>query len=174
MWIMKKNILSLLISTQKLYFGDDDAIHDVIIKEPVWKWRHNYRHEINRNTFAENHFPFRHTQSFSVLDKSTGPNLPAVVLPLLKNIIWFFHEQMTLFIPKQVIPKHFRKICRPKVFFFKTEILDNKDIFHIFSKLLYFIDDIIHETFVGSMWSGQIWWGYIVNCNYVLLVLFIF
>ena len=31
----KNNILILLISTQKLYFGDDDAIHNVIIKEPV-------------------------------------------------------------------------------------------------------------------------------------------
>ena len=29
--LWKNNILILLISTQKLYFGDDDAIYDVII-----------------------------------------------------------------------------------------------------------------------------------------------
>ena len=47
MWIMKNNVLILLISIQKLYFCDDEAIYDVIIQEPVWKWRHNYRHEIS-------------------------------------------------------------------------------------------------------------------------------
>ena len=31
----KNNILILLISAQKLYFGDADAIYDVIIEEPV-------------------------------------------------------------------------------------------------------------------------------------------
>ena len=36
-----------------LYFGDDDAIYDVIIQEPICKWRHNYIHEISRNPFAE-------------------------------------------------------------------------------------------------------------------------
>ena len=36
-----------------MYFGDDDAIYDVIIQEPVWKWRHNYLHEISRDPFAE-------------------------------------------------------------------------------------------------------------------------
>ena len=53
MWIMKKNVLILLISSQKLYFGDDDAIYDVIIQEPVWKWRYNYKHQISRDPFAE-------------------------------------------------------------------------------------------------------------------------
>ena len=35
----KNNVLILLISSQKMYFGDDDAFYDVIIQEPVWKWR---------------------------------------------------------------------------------------------------------------------------------------
>ena len=75
--LWKNNILILLISTQKLYFGDDDAIYDVIIQEPVWKWRHNYRHRISRDPFAK-----WHTQPFSFLDKPTGPILPFVVLAL--------------------------------------------------------------------------------------------
>ena len=41
MWIMKNNIVILLISKQKLYFGDYDAIYDVIIQYPLW-----YSHEI--------------------------------------------------------------------------------------------------------------------------------
>ena len=49
----KKNVHILLISSQKVYFGDDDAIYDVIIQEPVWKWRHKYRHEISRDPFVE-------------------------------------------------------------------------------------------------------------------------
>ena len=36
--------------TQKLHFGDDDAIHDVKIQVAVWKCRHKYRHE---NPYAE-------------------------------------------------------------------------------------------------------------------------
>ena len=36
-----------------MYFGDDDALYDAIIQEPVWKWRHNYRHEISKDTFAD-------------------------------------------------------------------------------------------------------------------------
>ena len=31
----KNNVLILLISSQKLYFDDDDAIYDNIIQEPV-------------------------------------------------------------------------------------------------------------------------------------------
>ena len=31
----KNNVLTLLISSQKLFFGDDDAIYDVIIQEPI-------------------------------------------------------------------------------------------------------------------------------------------
>ena len=39
---------------KKLYFGDDDVnIYDVIIEEPVWKWSHNYGHEISIDPFAE-------------------------------------------------------------------------------------------------------------------------
>ena len=49
----KNNILTLLVSTQKLYFGDDDAFYDVIIQEMVWKWRDNYRHGISKDQFAE-------------------------------------------------------------------------------------------------------------------------
>ena len=52
--LWKKNIILILqISTQKMYFGDNDAINDVIIHEPVWKRRHNYIHEIRRDPFAE-------------------------------------------------------------------------------------------------------------------------
>ena len=49
----KNNILILLFSSQTLYFGDDDAIYDVIIQEPVWKLCHQYRHEITGDAFAE-------------------------------------------------------------------------------------------------------------------------
>ena len=52
MWIMKIK-LNLLISSQKLYVGNDDAIYDVIIQEAVWKWRHKYRPEISRDPFSE-------------------------------------------------------------------------------------------------------------------------
>ena len=51
--LCKNNIQSLLISTQKLYFSDKDAINDVILQEPVLKWRHNYRHDISRDPFAK-------------------------------------------------------------------------------------------------------------------------
>ena len=51
--LCKNNILSSLISTQKLYFGDNYVIYDVIIQYPVWKWCHNYRHDISREPFAE-------------------------------------------------------------------------------------------------------------------------
>ena len=33
--LWKNNVLILLISSQKLYFGDNDAIYEVIIQEPV-------------------------------------------------------------------------------------------------------------------------------------------
>ena len=49
----KNNRLILLISIQNLYVGDGDAIYDVIIQEPVWKWRFNYRHETSRDLFTE-------------------------------------------------------------------------------------------------------------------------
>ena len=56
MWtceVWKNKEMILIISTQKVYFSDDDALYDVIIHEPVWKWHHNYRHEISRDPFAE-------------------------------------------------------------------------------------------------------------------------
>ena len=42
----------MIISKQKLFFGDNDAIFDVI-EEPVGKWHHNYRHEISRDPFVK-------------------------------------------------------------------------------------------------------------------------
>ena len=36
-----------------MYFCDNDAIYDVIVQEPVRKWRQYHRHEINRYSFAE-------------------------------------------------------------------------------------------------------------------------
>ena len=43
----EETYLILYILTKKIVFGDD-LICDVIIQEPVWKLRHNCRHEINR------------------------------------------------------------------------------------------------------------------------------
>ena len=51
--LWKNNVLVLLISSQKLYFGDNVAIYDVIIQKLVWKWRNNYKHEISKNPFAK-------------------------------------------------------------------------------------------------------------------------
>ena len=48
--LWKNNILILLISKN---FGNDDTIYEVIIQEPVWKWRDNYRRGISRDPFAE-------------------------------------------------------------------------------------------------------------------------
>ena len=48
--LWKNNVLILLISSQELFSVDDDAIHDVIIQEHVWKWCHNYMSSINRLT----------------------------------------------------------------------------------------------------------------------------
>ena len=45
--LWKNSVLILLISSQKFHLGDDDASYDVIIQEPVSKWRHNYYHEIS-------------------------------------------------------------------------------------------------------------------------------
>ena len=46
-------MLILLMSAQKSYLCDNDAIYDVVVQEPVRKWRHNNRHEISRYLFAE-------------------------------------------------------------------------------------------------------------------------
>ena len=51
--IWEKTMLILLISAQKSYFCHNDAIFDVIVQEPVRKWRNNHRLEINRYSFAE-------------------------------------------------------------------------------------------------------------------------
>ena len=48
MWMWKSNMLILVISTQKLFFGDSYAIFD----EPIWK-RHNYKNEYSRGPFTE-------------------------------------------------------------------------------------------------------------------------
>ena len=77
MWNMKNNsIIILLISAQKSYFGDDDAICDVVIQKSVWKRHHKSRHEISGNT------TFRHTRPSSFLDKSIGAILALVALVL--------------------------------------------------------------------------------------------
>ena len=34
---MRKNMLNMLISTQELYFCDDDATYDAIMEKPVRK-----------------------------------------------------------------------------------------------------------------------------------------
>ena len=64
MLILKNNKLILLISIQKLFFGDDDAIYDVINEEPFWKWRHNYRHDFSRDPFAELSVFYTHSTIF--------------------------------------------------------------------------------------------------------------
>ena len=53
MWNWENNMLILVILTQKSQFCDNDAIYDVIMQEPVRKWRHNHRHNISRDSFAE-------------------------------------------------------------------------------------------------------------------------
>ena len=53
MWNLKNNMLILLISIQKSYFCDNDAIYDVIMQEPVRKWCRNYRHRTSRDWYAE-------------------------------------------------------------------------------------------------------------------------
>ena len=39
--IWKNNMLISLFNIIKLYFVNDDAIYDVIMEEPVEKWRHD-------------------------------------------------------------------------------------------------------------------------------------
>ena len=38
---------------QNLHFGNDDAIYDVLIREQVWKWHRNNRHEISREQLTD-------------------------------------------------------------------------------------------------------------------------
>ena len=74
----------MLIPTQKLYFGDNDAIYDVIIQEPVEYDVINTDMK-SAGIYLLNYYYFRHTQQFSFWDKWTRPILPFVVLPLCKN-----------------------------------------------------------------------------------------
>ena len=52
MWNMRKEHRNVTDYTQKSYFCDNDAIYDVIMHEPVRKWRHNHRYEF-RDSFDE-------------------------------------------------------------------------------------------------------------------------
>ena len=64
-------MLILLISIEKLYFGDDNPIYDVITED----MKSAMIHLLNKQSF-------RYTQPFSFLDKLKGPILPFVVLAL--------------------------------------------------------------------------------------------
>ena len=95
----KNNVLILLISTQKLYFCDDDAIYDVIIQEPVWKWRHNYRHEISRDPFAESVLfqTYSTIFMFSQIDRANfAVRGPSSFLHSLVN--WIIFEEVSTFV----------------------------------------------------------------------------
>lgn len=46
-------MLILLISTKKLYYGENYAIYDVILQEPIWKRHHIYKNEYSRDPFTE-------------------------------------------------------------------------------------------------------------------------
>ena len=75
----KNNLLISLISSQKLYFGHDDAIYNL---------KKLFENDVISTDMKSagihllNQYSFRHTQPFSFLDKSTGPILPFVVLAL--------------------------------------------------------------------------------------------
>ena len=69
----KNNVLILLISSQKLYFGDDDTIDE---------FKNLFENDVITTDLKSaaihllNQFSFRHTQPFSsFIDKSTGPIL---------------------------------------------------------------------------------------------------
>ena len=49
----KNNILLSLILSQNLHFGNDDAIYDVIMREPLWKWGQNSIHEMKRDLLTD-------------------------------------------------------------------------------------------------------------------------
>ena len=70
MW--KSNMLFLLISTKKLYFGDNYAIYDVILQEPIWKRHYIYKNEYSRDPFTE----LLVFSTYSIVEKPTGPILP--------------------------------------------------------------------------------------------------
>ena len=77
-------MLNLVISTQMSYFCDIDAIYDVIMQEPVGNDVMTTDIKSVGIHLLNNH-SLRPSQSFSFLDKSTGPILPLMVLALYKS-----------------------------------------------------------------------------------------
>ena len=77
----KNSILIFIISTWKLYVGDDDTIYDAIIKT-------KFENDVipsdmkSAGIHSLNCYSFRHLKPFSFLDKSTESILPFVVLAL--------------------------------------------------------------------------------------------
>ena len=57
--LCKNNILSLLFSTQKLYFGDNDAVHDQFENDIITTDLKS------AGIHLLNYYSFRHTQQFS-------------------------------------------------------------------------------------------------------------
>ena len=80
MWNMRKLNANFTDFSTKFYFCDADAIYDIIMEEPVRKWRHYYRHGINKDLL--NNESFRPAELFWFFEKSTGPILPFVALAL--------------------------------------------------------------------------------------------
>ena len=56
MWNMRKLNANFTDFSTKLYFCDADAIYDIIMEEPVRKWRHYYRHGINKDLLNNESF----------------------------------------------------------------------------------------------------------------------
>lgn len=63
----------LLISVQKLYFSDNDAVHYDITQDPIRNWYHNHRHEISRDHFPELLVFWTNATIFISIDKLTRP-----------------------------------------------------------------------------------------------------
>ena len=84
----ENNILIFLISKQKLFFGDDDAIYDVIIKN-------QFENDVITRDMKSagihllNYQSFRHTQPFLFLDESTGPNSWSYLF------MWYFQSVLS-------------------------------------------------------------------------------
>ena len=86
-----------VLSTQKSYFCDNDAIYDVIMQEPVYKWRHNHRHKISKDSFAE--LPLFKTFSIIFIFRQIGRANFAVrgpsslsIFKILRCISNYFHR----------------------------------------------------------------------------------
>ena len=69
----KNNMHILLISAQKLYFSDNDTVHNDITQEPIRNWHHNHRHEISRDPFPELLVSRTNAPIFISIDKLTRP-----------------------------------------------------------------------------------------------------